>query len=252
MDFRCAETVIANSRAVRQKLLEMEPGMTEPVVLPPAFDATTVRDLRQPVMLSACLHPIPHNARFILCIGRLIRRKGFDLAIDAFRQLAEDFRDVHLVIAGEGRERAHLEEIVQAYGLSGRVHCVGSVVGADKKSVIQKCEFLVMPNRECAGDMEGFGIVFLEAALCGKAVIGGRNGGVPEAVEDGVTGILVDTSQTDAVAAAMRDLLSNASLRDRMGAAGAARVLREHLWDHQVGRLLGLLEPGRSGGLQPD
>ena len=103
-------------------------------------------------------------------------------------------------------------------------------------------DVFVMPNREEGVDFEGFGIVFLEAAATGRPAIGGRSGGVSEAVTDSETGVLVGGREVMELAQAMRRLATSAETRASMGAAGRARVLRSFTWDHGAA----LLEDGPS------
>jgi len=95
------------------------------------------------------------------------------------------------------------------------------------------CDVFIMASREQLDlcDLEGFGMVFLEANACGKAVIGGRSGGIADAVLDGETGLLVDPHAPEAIAVAVDRLLSDPALAARMGAQGRARILRELTWD---------------------
>jgi phosphatidylinositol alpha-1,6-mannosyltransferase len=94
------------------------------------------------------------------------------------------------------------------------------------------CDVFVMPNRIADADVEGFGLVFIEAALCGKPTIGGRSGGAVDAIVDGVTGRLVDPTSVGEVAAAAIELLSNPGLARKMGAAGRVRALAE--FDYRI------------------
>ena len=107
---------------------------------------------------------------------------------------------------------------------------VGSIDDATKAALFAECEFFVLPNRAERHDVEGFGIVFLEAGLYGKAVIGGNNGGVPEAVADGETGLLVDTRDAASVAAAVGALLTNPDRTAAMGRRGRERARRDFDW----------------------
>src|SRR5262249_1412795 len=107
----------------------------------------------------------------------------------------------------------------------------GPVDERTRNALFAECEAFVMANRRLPQDVEGFGIVFLEAALHGKPAIGGRNGGVPDAIDDGVTGYLVDTSAgPDDVARALRQVLGDPELASALGARGRERVLRDFAW----------------------
>jgi phosphatidyl-myo-inositol dimannoside synthase len=166
----------------------------------------------------------------LLSVGRHQRRKGHDHAIEAVAALCNELPNLRYVITGDGIERDRLEALVTRLGLRERVIFVGEVTHEELPSYYAACDIFLHPNRIDDGDIEGFGIVFLEAAASGKAVIGGRTGGVPEAVEDGVTGILVSGTDVFELAAAIRKLISSSELRLRMGAEGRARVLRGFTW----------------------
>ena len=109
-------------------------------------------------------------------------------------------------------------------------------------------DVFVMPNRtpEETRDVEGFGIVFLEANACEVPVVGGRSGGTSDAVADGETGLLVDGSSPAEIARAVTRLLQNPTLARRMGAAGRARVVREFTWDRAASQLAALIGNGKA------
>jgi glycosyltransferase involved in cell wall biosynthesis len=164
--------------------------------------------------------------RFLLTICHLRARKGVDFSLRAFAAIAEEFPDVRYVVAGVGPEYDALRAMA-----GERVIFAGRVDDATRNALLAECEAFVMANRRLASDVEGFGIVFLEAALHGKATIGGRNGGVPDAVVDGVTGLLADTDDgPEDVARAMRELLGNPAAAARMGACGRTRALSDFSW----------------------
>jgi phosphatidyl-myo-inositol dimannoside synthase len=179
------------------------------------------------------------QAPFLLSIGMLRRRKGMDLLIDAFVELGQRHRALHLVIAGDGPERAALRARVEQSAIGDRVHFAGSIDDETRNALLAECEVFVLANRRLPGDVEGFGIVFLEAALHGKAVVGGRNGGVPDAVLDGVTGTLMDTEVGHApLTAAIERLLADPDLARTMGARGRERALTDFGWPDRATTVL--------------
>lgn len=197
----------------------VHPGV-DPVRFNPSIDAG---DLRRRFA--------PNDGLLLLTIGRLQRRKGHDVALAAVASLRERIPNLRYVIAGDGDERARLEQIVASHGLTDIVSFTGEVSAADLPRYMAACDVFLMPNRDDNGDVEGFGIVFLEAAACGKPVIGGRSGGVAEAIADGATGLLVDGTDRESVAAAIECLARSEPLRRRFGSAGRQRVLRSFTWD---------------------
>jgi phosphatidylinositol alpha-1,6-mannosyltransferase len=111
--------------------------------------------------------------------------------------------------------------MVQEAGLTDAVVFAGSVPAAELPDYYRTCDLFIMPNRTLAdGDTEGFGLVFLEAAACGKPVVGGLAGGVPDAVEDGHTGLLVDCTKADEIADAAISILQDSASGERLGHAG--------------------------------
>ena len=168
---------------------------------------------------------------FILSLGRLIHRKGFDLAVKAFDRIAGDHPDIKLVIAGDGDHRSEVESAVLESPFSGRILMVGSVSDPQRDALFHECSFFLMPNRPVESDQEGFGIVFLQANYFGKPVIAGNNGGVPDAVEDGETGFLVDSPSVESISNAMEKLLNEPALAGAMGRRGRRRVMERFTWN---------------------
>ncbi len=169
--------------------------------------------------------------RFVLTVCHLRLRKGVDLAMRAMANLGPSAQGVRYVIAGTGPEELDLQGLATDLGIADRVVFAGAVSDEEKAALMAECSLFLLPTREVSGDVEGFGIVFLEAALHGKAVVGGKNGGVPEAVADGVSGLLVDTSDVANVTAALDALLSSPDRADTMGKRGRERAMREFRWD---------------------
>ncbi len=161
---------------------------------------------------------IPDGALTLLGVGRLIKRKGFDLVLDSLAYLKKDYGNLFFILVGDGPERQNLMDKARALGVSDKfIHLTG--VDDQKKSVLYSlCDIFVMPNRTLGGrDWEGFGIVFLEAALAGKPVVGGNNGGVTDAVVHQETGLLVETDNHQQVTQAIQRLLLDPGLRSKMG-----------------------------------
>jgi phosphatidylinositol alpha-1,6-mannosyltransferase len=172
----------------------------------------------------------------LLSVGRLQRRKGHDRVIEAVAALRHRW-PVAYKIAGDGEERTRLEALALRLGVADLVEFLGPVSDERLPGLYAACDVFVLPNRTDGHDVEGFGIVFLEAAAAERPTIGGKSGGVPEAVADGETGILVDGSRVDEIVSAIATLAATPALRERMGRAGRVRVLRAFTWDHAAARL---------------
>jgi phosphatidylinositol alpha-1,6-mannosyltransferase len=160
------------------------------------------------------------DATVLLSVGRLQARKGHDVTLRALADLRHRWPALRYVIVGDGNEREALHGLAQQLGITDRVLFVGEVSDDDLAGYFAACDIFVLPNRVEAGDFEGFGIVFLEAAASGRAVIGGASGGVVEAVADGRTGLLVDGANVAAVSGAIDRLLAASDLRQRLAVAG--------------------------------
>jgi phosphatidylinositol alpha-1,6-mannosyltransferase len=119
--------------------------------------------------------------------------------------------------------------------VTDRIEFAGFVDDTDINAYYNLCDVLVMPNREESdGDIEGFGMTFLEASGVGKPVIGGRSGGAAETIVDGETGILIDPTDVDMLISGLETLLGDEELRKRMGIAGLKRVSAEFDWDSRA------------------
>ena len=168
------------------------------------------------------LDSIKHkNKALIFSVGRLIERKGFDMAIESMRIVHAQLPDTRLVIAGEGEERDKLEARIKELNLGDVVTMVGRLTHGELVSFYQGCDIFLMPNRALEnGDNEGFGLVFLEANAFKKPVIGGNAGGAVDAILHGKTGLLVDGNSVDGIADTIIRLLEDESLRKEMGEDG--------------------------------
>jgi phosphatidyl-myo-inositol dimannoside synthase len=162
--------------------------------------------------------------RTILTLARLDPRKGHETVLRAIPAVIEQFPDLAYLIVGDGPERKQLRSLVKSLAIDKHVVFASEVSDREVPAYYRTCELLVQPNHQMPnGDDEGFGLVFLEAGACHRPVIGGRSGGVPEAILDGETGILVNGSSVDETARAIIQLLGNAQLSNRMASNGWSR-----------------------------
>ena len=150
-------------------------------------------------------------------------------------------------MAGVGPRRAELERLVRELGLGDAVRFLGAVPDADLPGVYAAADLYVGASRRHELLVEGFGISLVEASACGIAVVGGRSGGVPDAVRDGETGLLVDPDDPAAVAAGITTLLRDPERRGRMGAAGRRAVETYYNWDRVARDLIAIDREFRLG-----
>ncbi|MBK4734293.1 glycosyltransferase [Noviherbaspirillum pedocola] len=164
--------------------------------------------------------------KVVLTLGRLVPRKGADMAIRAMAPLLKMRNDVHYLIVGDGELRDELKRIIGEEQVTDKVTLVGKVSEEDLVKYFRLCDIFLMPNRTMPdGDTEGFGLVFREANACGKPVIGGHAGGVVEAVLDGESGLLVDGNNTQEIGQAVQRLLGDEAFAAQIGKAGMALAI---------------------------
>jgi phosphatidyl-myo-inositol dimannoside synthase len=180
----------------------------------------------------------------IVCVGRLVHRKGQDVLINAMPEILKTIPNAHILFVGEGPYKESLERDVARLALQECVSFVGRVQYADLPRYMCVGDIFAMPSRSrLAGlEVEGLGIVYLEASACGLAVIGGVSGGAPDAVLQGETGFSVDGTSAHAVAQGVTALLSDKKLAERLGARGRQWVIEEWQWDSWSERFNQLLK----------
>jgi phosphatidylinositol alpha-1,6-mannosyltransferase len=185
----------------------------------------------------------------IVCVSRLMTRKGQDQLIQALPQVLKVVPTASLIIVGDGPYRKHLEKLTSDLGLRDNVHFTGKVDQALLANWYAAGDVFAMPCRTRVGgwDVEGLGIVFLEASATGLPVIVGNSGGAVDAVLDGETGFLVNGNDLSEIRDRLIELLTNQDLAKRMGSAGRNWVAQEWTWEHSFKRIESLLS-----GIDPD
>ncbi|MFE2411623.1 glycosyltransferase family 4 protein [Kitasatospora sp. NPDC059408] len=211
------------------------------VQLPPGVDETTFHpasggaEVRRRLGLA--------DRPVVVCVSRLVPRKGQDTLIEAMPQILADVPDAVLLIVGGGPYRADLEKLADARGVRASVRFTGSVPWEELPAHYGAGDVFAMPCRTRRGglDVEGLGIVYLEASATGLPVVAGDSGGAPDAVLEGETGYVVPGGSASASAERIVRLLHDEELRRRMGEAGRRWVERSWRWDLLAGRLTSLL-----------
>lgn len=168
----------------------------------------------------------------LLTVGRLVPRKGVDTVLRALPRIASSLPDVQYVVVGTGPDRDRLEALANRWGVHDRVHFTGRVSHEDLPLYYSTADLFVMPARESPPDVEGFGLVFLEANACGTPVIGARTGGIPDAIVEGETGQLVPPAAPDVLAQSITSLLSDRNQLSLLGKQARERVVQTANWTH--------------------
>lgn len=183
----------------------------------------------------------------VASVGRLMPHKGFDRIIEAMPAVLKEVPGARYVVAGTGPDAGRLRRLAREHGVLDAVIFAGRVPYADLNALYTAADVFATISREQPPSIEGFGIVFLEASACGTPVVAGNSGGVPDAVADGESGILVDPASAPDVARALIHLLSNPAEARAMGERGRARALRDFSWsavgENLAAKLRDTLEP---------
>ena len=168
----------------------------------------------------------------IISVGRLVHRKGQDRLVEAMSRIVAELPDAILVFIGEGPHRKELDRLVAKHNLDKNVRFIGRIQYSDLPRYIALGDIFAMPSRSrlFGLEVEGLGIVYLEASACGLPVVGGSSGGAPDAVKDGVTGFVVDGNDIDQIAERIIHLLRDEELRRKMGKAGRDWAIEEWRW----------------------
>jgi phosphatidylinositol alpha-1,6-mannosyltransferase len=225
-----ADFLIANSRSTERMLLDdwqllpervrlLHPGVGTGRFVPAGRDAA-VR-----ARLGWGTRPV------VLTVGRLQKRKGHDRLIQAVKRVREQFPDILYAIVGDGEERAALERLAADEGVGGHVQFLGEVGDDELVRCYQQCDLFVLPNRTVGADVEGFGMVLLEAQACGRPVVAGASGGTAETMRIPDTGRVVNCDTPDELAAVVAELLADPDGLARMGEAGRAWVVEQFDWE---------------------
>ncbi|SMO32244.1 glycosyltransferase family 4 protein [Gracilimonas mengyeensis] len=181
------------------------------------------------------------NRKILLTITRLVSRKGIDTVLKAMPIIVEDHPELLYMIVGEGEQRPQLEQLVDELNLHDHVHFTGKIPHTKLNGYYNSCDVFVMPSKTELPDVEGFGLVFLEANACGKPVIGSYSGGIPSAIIHEETGLMVEQENPKELAAAVNHLLNNPDLAEKLGQQGRQRVVEEANWNRAAERIIKLM-----------
>ncbi len=171
------------------------------------------------------------QGRWLMTVARVVSHKGIDTVLRALSTLRDEFPDLRYAVVGEGPNLAEYRVLAKTLGVDQRVRFLTGVPDSDLPGCYNSAEIYMGVSRPVELMIEGFGISLSEASACGLPVIGSRSGGIPDAVRDGETGLLVDATSSEAVAAAVRLLLRDRDLARRLGEGGRQAVESFFNWD---------------------
>jgi phosphatidyl-myo-inositol dimannoside synthase len=227
------ELVGAGGGGSWRHIVEVPPGVDCAQFAPWGADARVAARLRL---------GLPADVPLVVSVSRLVPRKGMDVLVEAVLRLRVSYPDLVLAIAGTGREADRLAALARR--AAAPVRFLGRVSEEDKRALLASADVFAMAcrNRWWGLEEEGFGIVFVEAAASGTPQVAGDSGGAAEAVDDGVTGVVVGRPRDPGeVAGALRRLLADAELRRRMGGAARERACRVFDYTALAGKLAAAL-----------
>ena len=245
-----AEVIIAISRYTHDlacdvlRELGLEQRTSRVRVIPLGTDPTMFRPGLDPApVTSRCGLP---KGRWLVTVARLVPHKGIDTAIKALALLVPRYPDLHYAIVGEGDYRRPLEVLAHERGVADRVHFLTGVTDEELPQVYALADIYVGVSRLTTRDVEGFGLSLLEASASGKPVVAGRSGGMPDAVREGETGLLVDPEDETSVAGAIASLLDDPERARALGVGGRAAVESFYHWRRVVADLRAISAEARS------
>jgi len=222
------------SKALRKsdvsKLVQIAPGIDVEHFVP-----TDSSNLRAELGLT--------DKSVIISVGRLVHRKGQDKLIASLPAIKAAIPNVHLVLVGVGPHQDYLEKLAAKLQVADCVTFIGRINYAELPKYICVGDIFAMPSRSrfFGLEVEGLGIVYLEASACGLPVVGGSSGGAPDAVLGGETGVVVDGTNTLEIAEACIELLNNPELCALMGANGRAWIIENWRWEIWAAKYAALL-----------
>jgi phosphatidylinositol alpha-1,6-mannosyltransferase len=185
----------------------------------------------------------PGRVPIILSVGRLVRRKGFDRVIEAMPTLRRRFPGLRYEIVGDGPDRTYLSDLATALGVRDDVTFLGAASDEETRDAYERAWCFALPVRRERHDVEGFGLVYLEAATARLAAIGGRDSGADDAIRHGTTGLLVDGRSTSEITHALDVLLRDRDFAAMLSEAAYDRAIRDFSWDRvarTIARSVGL------------
>jgi phosphatidylinositol alpha-1,6-mannosyltransferase len=210
----------ALNSAARKSMVKIAPGIDVD-----HFQPTDASELRKELGLK--------DKKVIVSVGRLVHRKGQDHLIESMPGILKSVPEAHLLLVGEGPYRDHLQELVQKYELQDSVTFIGRIQYEELPIYLCAGDIFAMPSRSrlMGLEVEGLGIVYLEASSCGLPVLAGNSGGAPDAVVQSQTGVVVNGTDNQKIAAAAVALLSDIETSQKMGTVGRQWIIDNWRWE---------------------
>ncbi len=233
-----AETIIVNSEFLKNKLLAKFEQLSNVIVLNPCPSDIFLTSQPHDKLSHLRSQLAVGGKRVMVAVGRLVDGKGYPHLINALSEIVAQVPNALLLLIGDGPKRDELMRMVQKNNLQNSVRFLGNVPHTELSAYYQISDLFVLLTHPDENTEEGWGTAFLEAAASGLPAVAGRAGGVEEAVENLVTGIVVDVAKPELIIKNIVELLKNIDYTHQLGMAARERVMREFRWDKQVAKLL--------------
>jgi phosphatidylinositol alpha-1,6-mannosyltransferase len=219
-DFTRAAISKALSQQAQSAMVKIAPGIDVDHFLP-----TDASELRKSLGLT--------DKKVIVSVGRLVHRKGQDYLIEAMPKILQQVPQAHLLLVGEGAYREHLEKLAKKHKIESSLTFIGRIQHKELPTYICVGDIFAMPSRSrlLGLEVEGLGIVYLEASSCGLPVLAGNSGGAPDAVIQNKTGLVVSGTDTQEIANAAVELLMNVDSSKKMGLLGRQWIIEKWRWE---------------------
>lgn len=232
-----SHSILTNSKYTSKLILDFLPSVEAKIIV--VYPGLSIQDKKTSYIAFS-----PDKNRFIvLSVGRLVERKGFDKSIEAIKALKNRYPDILYIIVGQGEYESTLRQIVLDNQLENWVKIYNKVSDSELSGFYQSAKVFLMPSRSLAnGDVEGFGIVYLEANYYGLPVIAGNVGGMPEAVENNVNGLVVDGEKVIDIISAIQTIIENPEKAKKMAEMGKTRINMIFSSEIQVQKIKELLK----------
>ncbi len=223
-----AAVVVANSEFTKSELLKLGVPEEKIVIVYPCPSLNKEQGTKNKEQASE---------KIVLSVGRLVKRKGFEKVIEIMPRLLKRVPGLKYVVVGNGPEVTSYKLQVTKLGLDNNVLILTDVGDTDLIQWYQRANVFVMPCEQLGADVEGFGLVFLEAAGYGLPVVVGRSGGAPEATQHGYGGFVIDPSSEDDLYQALLKILTDNSFAARLGKYGQEWVKKNFQWNNEIKKL---------------
>ncbi|OGY42412.1 MAG: hypothetical protein A2Y82_04700 [Candidatus Buchananbacteria bacterium RBG_13_36_9] len=235
-----AKGIIVNSNFTKQEVLKLGISEDKIIIVYPCPNIKP-EDLNQTERQAVKTELDLHGKKVLLSVGRLVERKGFDKVIEALPEGIKQVPNLVYLLVGKGPYKNELEKLALKLKVLDKMTICEDIPDSNLPAFYDLADAFIMPARQLGSDIEGFGIVYLEANLFGKPVIAGKSGGAGEAVIDGQTGLLVNPENVSDIAKAIVHLMNNREYAMKLGSQGKERVLSEFQWNKQIVKLKNIL-----------